>query len=197
MKRLGLVGSLLALASCGMAPGEAGSAVARLERPACAAPRVHADHAGYFAFFDPHSAALSVRAELILNELAARWKQVGGAFIRLEAHTDAAEAGPADRDLAARRGEAVRTHLISHGVDPGDIGLRDFGSSRPMIPTPPGQAKPQNRFVLPIPHFHSSPAERLARLECKIWLRDHCFMPSTKAGADADTCKTVLDVVSG
>ena len=115
----------------------------------------------------------------------------------LDAHTDGAEAGPADRDLAARRGEAVKAYLVAKGIGPWQIGVRDLGSNRPMIQAPPGRAEPQNRFVLPVLHLHGTPAERLAGLECKIWLRDHCFTPSAKGGANADTCKAVLDVVAG
>lgn len=67
---------------------------------------------------------------------------------RIEGHTDTVGSEAVNRSLSERRAAAVRDHLIqAYGVDPARLQSEGFGSSRPLVATPPQTPDPRNRRV--------------------------------------------------
>ncbi len=142
--------------------------------PACAKVLEHPDR-GWLAFFDSHSAALTARARVILEELAAAFREDHGRFIGLNGNTDSAETTAEDRGLGLRRAEAVAEALREAGVTPRAIYTKDVGQTTPLGPQLPDHSEPQNRRVDLIPMGMQSENRGRAIRDCKAWIKASCF----------------------
>jgi outer membrane protein OmpA-like peptidoglycan-associated protein len=83
----------------------------------------------HFAF---DRATLSPATRRVLDQVAAQLVALPDAQIRLDAFTDPVGTASYNRRLSARRGEAVRKHLVSKGVDPARITVVPLGASVPL-----------------------------------------------------------------
>jgi hypothetical protein len=134
--------------------------------PSCTRPRVVASRT-YLAFFDLHSAILTERGRIIVTEFAKNQKVL---VAEVQGNVDASETSHQDNGLGMRRAKAVSDVLVELGVPAEHILTRDFGPSRPLVPTPPGTAEPQNRRVAVIPLASYHPGEAEERQKCASWL---------------------------
>lgn len=162
---------------------------ASVELPPCTKPRLHV-HTDWIAFFDTGSSELT-RPSRVLDDLVALWRRNGGSFIEVEGHMDAAEAKTFPPSLAADRADAVKRYLIAGGIPAGRIVVEAYGANRPLVPV--DGAEPQNRRAFLIPRIFAPRGAQVAVLECRIWVRDHCFTPSRLAKAGAGMCNKVMD----
>ena len=170
-----------------------GAALAQPELPECLRPQAQDGH-GWLVFFDSHSAALTPRARLILNELASYYLEHRGRIVALKGTTDGAETAREDAGLGLRRADAVAAALAEAGIPPTTIYTQDVGASQPLVPRPPGVAEPQNRRVEPMPILtRSYESLRMAR-ECKAWLRATCFQSLTPD--QHGLCERALNVLA-
>lgn len=83
----------------------------------------------HFAF---DRASLSPATRRVLDQVAAQLAALPDAEIQLDAFTDPVGKASYNRRLSARRGEAVRTYLVSRGVDPARISVVPLGASAPL-----------------------------------------------------------------
>jgi outer membrane protein OmpA-like peptidoglycan-associated protein len=65
----------------------------------------------------------------------------------VEGHTDSDGTREYNQVLSERRANAVRTALISYGVDPRRITAYGYGEDRPLVPNDTGYNKQRNRRV--------------------------------------------------
>jgi outer membrane protein OmpA-like peptidoglycan-associated protein len=97
--------------------------------------------------FNRSSASLSRDAQETLDELAGHLKQHADLHVVLGGHTD--DLGPDDvnRSLARIRASRARKWLLDRGVDPVQVEIHAFGSSKPLTPGRTAEARAQNRRV--------------------------------------------------
>ncbi len=70
-----------------------------------------------------------------------------GTSVIVEGHTDSDGTREYNQVLSERRANAVRTALISYGVDPRRITAYGYGEDRPLVPNDTGYNKQRNRRV--------------------------------------------------
>lgn len=80
----------------------------------------------HFAF---NKATLSPATQVVLDSLIARLRAVPDAEIHLAGYADPQGNAAYNRQLSARRGEAVRKYLVAHGVDPARISVTPMGAT--------------------------------------------------------------------
>jgi hypothetical protein len=114
------------------------------------------------------SFAASSRGKRLLDELT---QEAGPGLIVLLGHTDAAEVQPQDRNLGARRAEAVRQYLVDAGKDGQWIFAVDRGASEPLVPTKPRVAEPHNRRVVMMFSRHWTASQRREQMQCIDWIK--------------------------
>lgn len=87
-------------------------------------------------FFDYDSDALREAGMRQLDAVVEHWRAWGERYDRLEVSGHADVRGPEtyNLELSARRAEAVRDYLTSHGVPAGVLDLHAWGESAPAIP---------------------------------------------------------------
>jgi outer membrane protein OmpA-like peptidoglycan-associated protein len=83
----------------------------------------------HFAF---DRAALSPATRRVLDQVAAQLLALPDAQVQLDAFTDPQGQATYNRQLSARRGEAVRRHLVSKGVNPARIAINPLGALAPV-----------------------------------------------------------------
>ncbi len=142
----------------------------------------------YLGFFAPHSAMLTERVRLMATEFTQHRRVM---LVEVQGNVDSSETTRRDRGLGLRRAKAVANVLISLGVPAERILLKDFGTSRPLIPTPPGVAEPENRRVAPILLAYDHSNDWAERQKCVDWLNATYCIPNS-ASADATACKNAL-----
>jgi outer membrane protein OmpA-like peptidoglycan-associated protein len=82
--------------------------------------------------------------------------------IRIEGHASAKEKG--SFELSARRGEAVRRYLITHGVEADRLSVESFGDARPIASNDTDANRARNRRVqFQIDQPQAPPPEAVAR----------------------------------
>jgi len=82
----------------------------------------------------------------------------------VEGHTDAKGSETYNLDLSARRAEAVRSYLVSQGVDQSRVSSQGLGFARPIADNKSAEGRANNRrveiVVQPSQGSSSSPASR-------------------------------------
>ena len=170
--------------------------------PSCARAHPSRDpNYNYTVFFDEGSLLLSTRARQVLSEIAERWKRYGGFFIEASGYTDAPEARHYTPSLALKRVNTIRKFLVTHGIETDRIITRSFGAREQLVPSE--GSEPQNRRVAILPFFRGSKDEDLNRLreqdrlDCKMWVKDHCLFSSPDEHASVAACNEALDMATG
>lgn len=101
----------------------------------------------FMVFFDWNSAAITPEATAIIQDAAQSSMTLGVSRIELTGHADRSGAPGYNQALSLRRAEAVKTQLVSLGLNPAEIVTMGRGESAPLVPTPDGAREPQNRRV--------------------------------------------------
>jgi outer membrane protein OmpA-like peptidoglycan-associated protein len=117
------------------------------------APKTEDDFYGQAAIalpltFAPGSASLSADSERLLSPVgeALASPDLAGYRFRIEGHTDSVGDADANMALSEQRAVAVRNYLVrAWGVDPRRLVVVGFGSSQPLVATPPMPSASLNR----------------------------------------------------
>jgi outer membrane protein OmpA-like peptidoglycan-associated protein len=97
--------------------------------------------------FDSNSSALTAQAsaQLAQLEIALNSATLGKDRFMVAGHTDAKGSAPYNKQLSLRRAEAVKSYLMSKGIDAGRLDAVGYGSEHPLAPDRPEDAS--NRRV--------------------------------------------------
>jgi OOP family OmpA-OmpF porin len=57
-----------------------------------------------------------------------------GVRIRIDGHTDDRGAAAYNQDLAERRAQSVRSHLVGQGIEAQPLEAKGFGEEQPIVP---------------------------------------------------------------
>ena len=101
----------------------------------------------YLVFFDWDRADLTERARQIIGEAAQALQRVQVTRIEVNGYTDLSGTARYNQDLSVRRAQSVEAELVRDGVPQGEIAIRGYGESNPLVPTAQGVREPQNRRV--------------------------------------------------
>jgi outer membrane protein OmpA-like peptidoglycan-associated protein len=101
----------------------------------------------YLVFFDWDRADLSSRASQIIAEAASASTHVQVTRILCNGYTDTSGTARYNMALSLRRANNVANELVKDGVPRGEIDIKGFGETHPLVPTGPGVREPQNRRV--------------------------------------------------
>ncbi len=87
--------------------------------------------------------------ERVIGEAASILKKCPGARVTIEGHAnrDGEWRGFDNLDLSMRRAERVRDELARRGIDPAQLMVKGYGSTRPLLPYGAAQAREMNRRV--------------------------------------------------
>ncbi|MEZ2405858.1 OmpA family protein [Bosea sp. RCC_152_1] len=87
--------------------------------------------------------------ERVIGEAASILKKCPGARVTIEGHAnrDGEWRGFDNLDLSMRRAERVRDELARRGIDPAQLVVKGYGSTRPLLPYGAAQAREMNRRV--------------------------------------------------
>lgn len=97
--------------------------------------------------FDTGSAVLKPGAERILDRVSAFLKQYPERTILVEGHTDSIGSADYNRSLSERRASAVKSALVSRGVESSRITARGLGEDMPAVGNDTAAGRQQNRRV--------------------------------------------------
>jgi hypothetical protein len=101
----------------------------------------------YLVFFDWDRSDLSNRATQIIAEAATASTHVQVTRIMCNGYTDTSGTPKYNQALSIRRAESVANELVKDGVPRGEIDIKGFGETHPLVQTGPGVREPQNRRV--------------------------------------------------
>ncbi len=101
----------------------------------------------YLVFFDWDRADLSPRARQIVAEAAQASAHVQTTRIEVNGYTDLSGSPTYNQGLSVRRAHSVAAELVHDGVAEGEITIRGFGETHPLVSTARGVREPQNRRV--------------------------------------------------
>ncbi|MBI3551430.1 MAG: OmpA family protein [Elusimicrobia bacterium] len=97
--------------------------------------------------FDFDSDELRDEAQPVLDSVVNLMLTHPDVKLMLLGHTDIIGTEEYNADLAARRGKAVKTYLVSHGVPPPSIRYHTFGFSLPAADNATDEGRQRNRRV--------------------------------------------------
>lgn len=99
------------------------------------------------ALFDSGKSDLKPAGKAKLDELSAKLKNMKVDAIIATGHTDSAGSATLNQHLSIKRAEAVKTYLISKGVDANRIQTAGKGASQPTATNRTAAGRAQNRRV--------------------------------------------------
>jgi outer membrane protein OmpA-like peptidoglycan-associated protein len=86
-------------------------------------------------------------ARSALDNVAEALKATPDRTITVEGHTDSQGSQQSNMDLSQRRGDAVRSYLITRGIDASKIQATGFGPNRPVADNTSADGRGNNRRV--------------------------------------------------
>jgi outer membrane protein OmpA-like peptidoglycan-associated protein len=95
--------------------------------------------------FETGSTRLTATSQQTVSSLAGILKSHSGAQVRLEGHTDATGAEPANKKLSMDRAQAVKRMLVSDGVPASRVDVAGYGSEHPVASNDTDEERAQNR----------------------------------------------------
>lgn len=99
-------------------------------------------------FFDTGKTTLKPESDPLLDEVAEVMKANPELKrVIVEGHTDDRGAADFNQQLSQGRAEAVRSHLIGHGVEGGRLVAKGYGESRPIADNKTAEGRDDNRRV--------------------------------------------------
>jgi outer membrane protein W/outer membrane protein OmpA-like peptidoglycan-associated protein len=99
-------------------------------------------------FFDNNSAVLKPESYPELDTVVKFMTDVPRVAGVLEGHTDSVGSAALNERLSQRRADAVRTYLVSKGIDGARIEAKGFGESRPEADNATPEGRARNRRVV-------------------------------------------------
>lgn len=92
---------------------------------------------------------LDATTERVIGEAAAILKKCPGSPVVIEGHAnrDGERRGFDNMDLSLRRALRVRDELARRGIDAGQLAVKGYGSTRPLVPHEAPEARAMNRRV--------------------------------------------------
>jgi outer membrane protein OmpA-like peptidoglycan-associated protein len=92
---------------------------------------------------------LDATTERVISEAAAILKKCPGSPVVIEGHAnrDGEQRGFNNTDLSLRRALRVRDELARRGIDAGQLAVKGYGSTRPLVPREAPEARAMNRRV--------------------------------------------------
>jgi len=98
--------------------------------------------------FDTGAATVLPESFALLDEVAQTIEDHPEiAKVRIEGHTDSTGAAAFNERLSQERAEAVRDHLVKHGVEPERLEAKGFGMSQPIADNDTDEGREKNRRV--------------------------------------------------
>ncbi|MGZ3236045.1 MAG: OmpA family protein [Burkholderiaceae bacterium] len=99
------------------------------------------------ALFDSGKSDLKPAGKAKLDELASKLKNMKVDAILATGHTDSAGSAVLNEKLSVKRAEAVKTYLVSKGVDAHKIKIAGKGETQPVASNKTAAGRAQNRRV--------------------------------------------------
>ncbi|KPH57570.1 OmpA family protein [Novosphingobium sp. ST904] len=115
--------------------------------PAAPPPVVECNKGPYIVFFDWDKSDITPEAATILDSAISAYGNCNSVPIMLAGYTDRSGTEKYNLGLSARRNDATRAYLTSHGIPDGSISSQAFGEANPRVPTADGVRELQNRRV--------------------------------------------------
>lgn len=97
--------------------------------------------------FEGNRADLKASAQRDLVAIATYLKERPGQKTLIEGHTDSTGTESHNQELSLRRGTAVETFFLRHGVDPNQVDVRGLGEDDPVASNATATGRRQNRRV--------------------------------------------------
>ena len=97
--------------------------------------------------FDVNKATIKGESMGFLNELSKWLKENGAVKLEIGGHTDSDGDDVSNMKLSQARAEAVKTQLVSMGIDSGRLVAKGYGESKPMDNNSTPEGKANNRRV--------------------------------------------------
>jgi OmpA-OmpF porin, OOP family len=97
--------------------------------------------------FEPGSALLAESGKLILDEMTPVLKVVNARKVEVIGHTDNVGMPARNLALSRARADAVRTYLVSKGVQPELIATSGFGADQPVSSNSTEEGRKRNRRI--------------------------------------------------
>lgn len=97
--------------------------------------------------FANNSATLTPDSTTVLDQAAAGLMRRGDMKVEVAGHTDNRGTAALNRDLSQRRAEAVRSYLVSKGVNGANLSARGYGPDRPVADNNTANGRAENRRV--------------------------------------------------
>lgn len=99
-------------------------------------------------YFELGTAKLDPRSNALLDEVARVLNQAPQIqLVQIEGHTDKSGSAATNIPLSANRAKAVRSYLISKGIDASRLRAKGYGSSRPLVTNTKDDTTEANRRV--------------------------------------------------
>ncbi len=98
--------------------------------------------------FETNSAELTVDSHGALDTIAAGLKKHPRLKVEIQGHTDSTGTPPYNLKLSQRRADAVRSYLVSSGVNPEQLITKGYGQSQPITSNATAAGRRTNRRVV-------------------------------------------------
>ena len=97
--------------------------------------------------FANNSATLTPDSTTVLDQAAAGLMRRGDMKVEVAGHTDNRGTAALNRDLSQRRAEAVRSYLVTKGVNGANLSARGYGPDKPVADNNTANGRAENRRV--------------------------------------------------
>ena len=97
--------------------------------------------------FEPGSSKLTPKGLDILNEMLTALSRLNGKKVEVVGHTDDQGAHDANIALSLARADAVRSYLVTKGINPGLISISGEGPDRPVASNSTAEGRARNRRI--------------------------------------------------
>lgn len=98
-------------------------------------------------FFDTDQYALRKESITELEEIVKFLKQNPGLRFEIAGHTDDTGTEAHNMELSQKRANSVAEYLKNNGIEPGRVGLKGYGSKKPLKPNDSEENRQQNRRI--------------------------------------------------
>ena len=97
--------------------------------------------------FDTGKATIKPQSMGVLNEVVKMLKENAAVKIEIDGHTDSDGSAQLNQKLSQDRADAVKSQLVTMGIDAGRMTTKGFGATKPMDNNTTPEGKANNRRV--------------------------------------------------